>query len=154
MRTVLLCLGVLTFSTPQLHAQVAKGLDGLLQAPFLPYQHGLALAREGRHDEAIELFNTVIKQQPDNAAAYCQRGYSWREKEAFDKAIADFDESIRLDPSGPAHFQRALCRMRKGEPALAMADLDEAIRLHPTAVAYSVRGNCRACLGSPPRRGR
>ena len=35
---------------------------------------------------------------PSIATAYINRGIAWNDKEEYDKAIADFNEAIRLDP--------------------------------------------------------
>ncbi len=59
-----------------------------------------------------------------------------------DKAIAEFDEAIRLDPTlALAYVNRAAAYVRKGESDKAIADCTEAIRLDPTlAMAYGNRG--------------
>ncbi|MGB0083919.1 MAG: tetratricopeptide repeat protein [Rhodomicrobiaceae bacterium] len=66
----------------------------------------------------------------NDAEAYLHRAALWVEKGQLDRALADYDEAIRLDDSNIAAFHgRALLRMRRGEVESALADLDHAIRL-------------------------
>ena len=61
----------------------------------------------------------------------------------MDKAIGDYDESIRIDPRQPGvYHNRGDARYARGEYDKAIADYDEAIRLSPTyALAYYDRGH-------------
>jgi len=84
------------------------------------------------------------------AAAYNNRGWVYK-KRAFvyavagelDRAIADFDEAIRLDPKDADTYRnRGLAYNSKGSYDLAIVDFNEAIRLDPkNAVFYTNRGN-------------
>ena len=40
----------------------------------------------------------AIRLDPEHALAFCRRGSSWVARRQYAKAIADFDEAIRLDP--------------------------------------------------------
>jgi tetratricopeptide (TPR) repeat protein len=55
---------------------------------------------QDRLKEAFEqkLPGIPIKQYPEQAYAYFNRGYAWLEKKEYDKATLDFDKSVRLDP--------------------------------------------------------
>ncbi len=74
---------------------------------------------------------------------YIQRGAAWYDKNQYDKAIADLNEAIRLDPTyAIAYNNRGVAWQHKKEYDKAIADLNEAIRLEPTyAIAYNNRGN-------------
>jgi tetratricopeptide (TPR) repeat protein len=86
---------------------------------------------------------------PHGAGAYVERGNESLERGAFDAAIADYTEAIRLDGNDPApYFNRALALIGKGRPAEALPDLDRAIELGPAmAKAYLQRGLARHDLG-------
>ena len=73
--------------------------------------------------------------------AYLNRGNAWYAKKEYDKAIADYDEAIRLDPKhAMAYNSRGNAWHAKKEYDKAIADYDEAIRLDPKhAVAYNGR---------------
>ena len=67
---------------------------------------------------------------PQQAIGYSNRGVAYRQKGDGDRAIADFNEAIRLDPSFAASFyNRGLAYRDKREPDRAIADYNEAIRL-------------------------
>ena len=67
----------------------------------------------------------------------------WQAKQEYDKAIADYNEAIRLDPKFTiAYNNRGLARSDKQEYDKAIADFNEAIRLDPKfAYAYNNRGS-------------
>ena len=63
----------------------------------------------------------------------------------FDRAIGDYDEMIRLDPSNSkVHMNRGIACQAKGDFRQAIADYDAAILLgFKTAQAYNNRGHAR-----------
>ena len=85
--------------------------------------------------------------------AYYNRGHAWTDKGDIDRAIADYDETIRLDPKNAnAHNNRGMAWRAKGDLDRAMADYDQAIRLDPKyASAYSNRGNVWRAKGDYDR---
>src|ERR1044071_6820149 len=52
----------------------------------------------GDYDAAISLYNEVIEADPKAALAYNGRALAYREKGDLEKALADFDQAIRLQP--------------------------------------------------------
>jgi tetratricopeptide (TPR) repeat protein len=64
------------------------------------------------------------------ARAHNQRGMAFQDKGEYDKAIADCDVALRLDPKYcGAYCNRAYARKKKGEYQNAIADYNEAIRI-------------------------
>ena len=62
------------------------------------------------------------------ADAYCGRGSAYSCKGKPEKAIADDDEAIRLEPRRPdGYILRGWAHAIKGEPDKAVADFDEAV---------------------------
>jgi tetratricopeptide (TPR) repeat protein len=101
------------------------------------------------YDMAIERYTNVISIDPNYADAYYKRGnaYSRRgnaysSKEDFDKAIADYNQAIRIKPDdASAYADRSWAYYLKGDNDSAITDADEAIRLRPNyAYAYVTRG--------------
>jgi tetratricopeptide (TPR) repeat protein len=76
------------------------------------------------------------------ASVYYNRGLAELEARDYDRAIADFDASIRLDPaSAPTFNNRGSAWYAKGDSDRAIADFDKAIQLDPAyALAYHNRG--------------
>jgi tetratricopeptide (TPR) repeat protein len=75
------------------------------------------------------------------ASAYYNRALARLEMGQYDRAIADFDESIRLDPTSAWTFlNRGNAWYGKGDLDRALADFDQAIRLDPKyALPYNNR---------------
>lgn len=69
--------------------------------------------------------------------------YAWSNNKEFDKAIADYNDAIRLDPKdSDAYYFRGLIWTMKGEYDKSIANFDETIRLNPKdADAYFYRGH-------------
>jgi tetratricopeptide (TPR) repeat protein len=76
------------------------------------------------------------------SSVYNNRGAAYVDKRDYDRAIQDYNEAIRLNPSLAASFYgRGIAYNRKGDFDHAIEDQDEAIRLNPKfAVAYDGRG--------------
>src|SRR5208337_651232 len=75
--------------------------------------------------------------------AYYNRGNAWTYKKEYDKAIADFNEAIRIDPKyACAYHNRGNAWGNKKDYEKAIADYSEAMRIDPKcAYAYNGRGN-------------
>jgi tetratricopeptide (TPR) repeat protein len=80
--------------------------------------------------------------QPHAGTSIAERGLAFAEKGEYDRAIADFDEAIRLDPNDAHSFRyRGIAYYDKADYDRAIADFDEAIRLDPKDTkAYANRG--------------
>lgn len=81
---------------------------------------------------------------------HLSRGAEWSTKGNHDRAIADYDAAIRLNPkSAEAFHNRGSAWANKGETDKAIADYEVAIRLDPEdsspyagrAVEYSIKGD-------------
>jgi tetratricopeptide (TPR) repeat protein len=89
----------------------------------------------------------LINSRGDDANAramvYLSRGNMFRRRHEYDRALADYNESLRLRPDyAPAYTSRGNAWRGKGERDRAIADHSDAIRLAPDyAEAYNNRGN-------------
>ena len=119
------------------HPARPQGCDGILQPrQRLVRQEGI---RQG--DRRLRQGDQSRRQsslRPTTAAATLGTN-----KKDYDKAIADYDEAIELDPKDAvAYNNRGVAWYAKNEYDKAIADFNEAIRLDPEdAVAYINRGN-------------
>lgn len=76
------------------------------------------------------------------AALFNNRCSEWNEKQESDKAFADCNEAIRLNPNyALAFFNRGIAYKAKGQYDRAIEDFNQAIRLNPNQpVAFYNRG--------------
>ena len=88
---------------------------------------------------------------PAKAAAAAEvRGRVHLSKAAFERAIAEFDQAIRLRPGhAPSYLYRALARHGASHYPESLADYSEAIRLRPgDPYAFIARGQAHHDLGA------
>lgn len=91
----------------------------------------------------------------DRAQALLNRGVEWANKKDFDRAIADYDAALKIDPKlADALHNRGSAWAYKGDPDRAIADFDAALRinpkgadvLHARAVELTVKGEYARAL--------
>jgi len=135
------------------------------------YLQGAAYYQKEDHEkaskdlaEAIRLFSEIIRVHPSDAFSFRHRAKAlWvksvviealslnsspavtdEKQDNYDKAMMDFDEAIRLDPSNAIAFierGEAWYWGYPGDDPLVLSDFDEAIRLEPNNAAwYGLRG--------------
>jgi tetratricopeptide (TPR) repeat protein len=84
-------------------------------------------------EQAIEFFTDYIRTHRTEAFGYVMRARIWRmEKKDLDRALTDYGEAIRLDPTRAwVYVGRATAWHAKKEYQKAIADFNVAIRLDP-----------------------
>jgi lipoprotein NlpI len=125
----------------------------LVIALFAPAGPALAASQRDQNDcmgddqdRSIAGCTRIIQDRGETtrhrAHAYYFRGVAYEAKGDNDRAIADFNEAIRLDPKyAYAYNDRGIAYQAKGDNDRAIADYNEAIRLDPKfALAYNNRG--------------
>ena len=112
------------------------------QRAKLLLENGAACVREGKPLQSIALFSELIGLDPQNDAAYLNRGNVYLQVGQMDSGIADFDQVIRLKPDATeAWYNRGTALVAAHKYDHGIADLSEAIRLQPDlARAYCNRG--------------
>jgi tetratricopeptide (TPR) repeat protein len=137
------------------------------------YYRGNMYGGKGDLDRAITDYSTAIRLDPTYAEAYFRRGNQHAAKgqtEQFyidkgqagrrkrmiaycDRAIADYDQAIRLDPGNAELYRyRGLARTMRGDLDAAISDLTEAIRRDPRGIGFFVdRGRAYAKKGNLAR---
>ena len=83
------------------------------------------------------------------AAVYGLRGVAYLDSKDYDHAIADFNETISINPGDYEAFnERGIAYHHENKDKRAIADYDEAIRLSPQTVrAYLNRSVAETALG-------
>jgi tetratricopeptide (TPR) repeat protein len=108
-----------------------RGVEG-----WLPKEQAVLL------QDAVAYFTQRLRANGEDAFALGHRGSAWREQGESEKALADLNEAIRLDPSTAAWYSnRGMVYEELQEYDDAIADYSEAIRLDPNdARSYLNRG--------------
>ena len=96
------------------------------------------------YDRAIADANRAFEAGPSDygkQVGYGERAYAYQAKGDNDRAIADYTESIQLDPNNKvALTSRGNAYWAKGDPDRAITDYDQVIALDPNyAIAYNNR---------------
>jgi tetratricopeptide (TPR) repeat protein len=142
-------------------AHYIRGTNGFITLEYIQSNEEL--------EEAIRLFNEVIRLSPNDRVAYRHRGkaywcksvlciaseddellqasctFNLTEREYYDKAIQDFNEAIRLNPNDAlSYIERGEAQCWASSYEQGIEDLNEAIRLDPSNAAwYALRGRER-----------
>ena len=105
-------------------------------------QQGSFFLMLGDTDRAIEAYSHAIDHNPENAAAYINRGNAYKDKGDLDNAIKDYSKAIELKPEyAAAYNNRGAAYGMIGEVDAAIKDLNKAIDVNPEdAQAYYNRG--------------
>jgi Tfp pilus assembly protein PilF len=92
--------------------------------------------------EALADYDEAVRQHPDDAGAYCDRGRLLNDRKEYTRALADLNEAVRLDRNySAAYFNRANVYVKLKEQDKALDDCDRAIELDPqSSSAYNCRG--------------
>lgn len=105
-------------------------------------------------DQAIESLGKTIKAKP-TAENYDMRGIAFTAHEQYDKAVADFSQSLKKKPNTPGVLNnRGRAKYLNGDYKSAKADFDTAIRFSPThfvamlnrALCYMAEDNLDAAM--------
>jgi tetratricopeptide (TPR) repeat protein len=90
-----------------------------------------AAAREGRLDDAIEIYDELLAEQPDNVEALASKG--WLQFQSGDPAGLDtLTEAAEVDPEYPmTHFFLAFILAEAGRGEAAASELDRFEALDP-----------------------
>jgi Caspase domain/Tetratricopeptide repeat len=93
-------------------------------------------------DPTIKSLTAKLADNPDDGSALYRRGQVYASKGAYDLAINDFNESLRLNPRDVEAFNnRCWARTVIGDLQAALKDCNEALRLRPNFVdALDSRG--------------
>lgn len=90
-----------------------RSLVDLIPPPKYDTEHAMTLKEEGNaalkngnFDLAIEKYTEAIKEDPTQAAFYCNRAAAYSRKEEYSKSIPDCEEAIRLNPTYTTAYSR------------------------------------------------
>lgn len=99
----------------------------------------LSYTQLGLFDEAIELYDKSLQQNPDNKHSLNNKAYTLTLVNRFEESIALFDRAIELDTDFPySYSNRGLSKIKLGQLENGLHDINRAIELDPNN-AYGYR---------------
>lgn len=98
---------------------------------YINYTEANNLQRAGKRREAVELYNRAL-QFGNHAEFFYARGKNYYWLDDYNRALADFDDALKLRPQVPAILaQRGEAYHKLGEFDEAMKDFNAALQLDP-----------------------
>jgi tetratricopeptide (TPR) repeat protein len=109
---------------------------------------GMARYAAADWEGAIARFSDALNQKTESSSGlnqsivYFYRGVTYLFQGSFDRALADLNQAIKLDPtSAEAYANRVTVYLAKGDYSHALADANQAIKLKPDLfMAHNNRG--------------
>jgi len=98
------------------------------------FNQGLACLQNGDFSNGIEALNNALKIDPNLPVVYLYRGMAYEQINNIDKAITDYDQSLKLFPDEwkyLGYYFRGMAYMTKKTHKNALNDLTNAIKLAP-----------------------
>jgi tetratricopeptide (TPR) repeat protein len=126
-------------------ARTAKKGKPKMAKPADPNSRALALWKKGKFkkpNQAVNLLGKVIKQNPDFAPAYNNRGNAYRDLRQYAKAIQDYNRAISLDPKfAKAYNNRGNVYFDQKNFQMAIRNYNQSVSVNPDyKLAYVNRG--------------
>jgi Flp pilus assembly protein TadD len=117
------------------HGQAAEALKILTPLTASPEREtqqarGIALADSGRSDEALAVFDAILKEDPGDAEAWQNRGIALLKRGDVQGAIGSLDRALAANPSLPRALNaRGVALAQSGDPAGAISSWERAAAL-------------------------
>lgn len=98
--------------------------------------------KEERYDQAVNLYNEILKKDGGSENLYNLRGLAFFEGGNYYEAIADFTQAMSYNGSNPVLFHnRALAKSYLGDAHNALRDYEKALSINPDFLAtFELRG--------------
>jgi len=111
--------------------------------------HGWALGKLGKYEEALNSFDRTIQIQTDFATAWYNRGLALYELDRYEEALESYDRAIQFQLNlVPAWNNRGVVLRKLGRYKEALENYGRAAQLKPDdAMVWSNRGNVLYYLG-------
>jgi Flp pilus assembly protein TadD len=85
-----------------------------------------------QHDEAEEIFNTVLKLRPDTTNVYNSLGIIYRRQGRLEDALKAYEKALKVNHDDECiHFNAARVHLDMSNPALAQKHLSLALKINP-----------------------
>ncbi|MGD0826757.1 MAG: tetratricopeptide repeat protein [Desulfobaccales bacterium] len=104
--------------------------------PVIHVNLGVALAAQGKLDQAMAHYAEALRLEPDDAQAHNNLGLALAAQARLDQAVAHYAEALRLNPDlAEAHNNLGLALAAQGKLEQAAAHYAEALHLNPDLAA-------------------
>ena len=111
---------------------------------------GLVYSAQKLPDQALQAYQTALKQQPQYPEAWYNIALAWEDKKQLDKAADALNQAIKLKPDyARAWFNLGVTHTDQGNDAAAIYDYQQALRYEPTY--YQARLNLAVRLAQLKR---
>lgn len=108
-----------------------------------------ARLKKGQFDLAARDLEQALRLDPKIAYGRTLLGDAHVGLGQHERAMQNYDESLRLEPSAHAYMRRGLAHRRAGRTARAIEDYDRALKLEPDeSELYVYRGTAHEVLGN------
>jgi tetratricopeptide (TPR) repeat protein len=99
------------------------------------------LVHARKSDEAMQIYDSILAGEPNNAEVYCLRGSAHCRLNHKNEALADFNKAIELNPKlAQPYIGCTEVWFAEGNAAKFLADVDKALAINPRyAPAFSAR---------------
>ena len=124
-----------------------EGVSGFIVPTAFEAADALLASRD--LDGVLEAYTLVLEREPENAAALSQRGWIFGQAALYDRALADLDAAVAVEPDSAVTLAfRAAVRAERGDLEGAAADIAafDALDAAPAEAAELV-DRVRADLG-------
>jgi tetratricopeptide (TPR) repeat protein len=92
----------------------------------------MAEGKLGHRQQAVEIFQKVVRLQPNSSLARLNFGITLADRYDLEGALEQFSEAIRLDPQSPAaHYNKGRVLYDLNRREMAGAELETACKLRP-----------------------
>jgi tetratricopeptide (TPR) repeat protein len=119
-----------------------RALLGLQAPEIAANERGIACYYRGDFRAAIGAFEQGLVHNPRLIALWCNRGNAWYCLGERHRALADYDQAIRIEPGIDAYYARGMIHAELGDKQAAIDDLTQALRIdHTSSLIYYCRGN-------------
>ena len=99
-----------------------EGVSGFIVPTAFEAADALLVSRD--LDGVLEAYTLVLEREPENAAALSQRGWIFGQAELYDRALADLDAAVAVEPDSAVTLAfRAAIRAESGDLEGAAADI-------------------------------
>ncbi|MBO2007614.1 tetratricopeptide repeat protein [Hymenobacter negativus] len=130
----------------QFHQPAAERIEQAIRH----FDEALALSDAQRHHDAIDTYTLAYTLVPELYEAVDNRAFCWMDLGCWPEAIADFEESLRINPASDlAEFSIGECYFNLHDDAQAKARFEKALALNPdSALAQEFLGKVAARSGA------